>query len=279
MLARHGYGVLLFDRRGEGRSEGEPNAWGWGGDATSRPRSRTCSGGPTSSPAGSAGSASRSAARCCSRRRRETDALDAVVSEGAGARSIREDLDEEMPASDADPRRRRSARSRRPAMAVFAHQPPPPDLQQLAGRMQAPALLIAAPNSGHGEELNRGYAAAAGARAVGDPRVRPRRRAGGPARGVRAARRRLLRRSSALSRPASASLARRYARNGPTSRSRPVTRRSSSPGGNLRPWRWMLSTSHARRGPKSPCSSCASRSGRSARSVSHSCAAIRLPSV
>jgi hypothetical protein len=33
MLARHGYGVLLFDRRGEGRSEGEPNAWGWGGDA------------------------------------------------------------------------------------------------------------------------------------------------------------------------------------------------------------------------------------------------------
>ena len=33
MLARHGYGVLLFDRRGEGESEGEPNAWGWGGDA------------------------------------------------------------------------------------------------------------------------------------------------------------------------------------------------------------------------------------------------------
>ena len=32
MLARHGYGVLLFDRRGEGRSEGEPNTFGWGGD-------------------------------------------------------------------------------------------------------------------------------------------------------------------------------------------------------------------------------------------------------
>ena len=32
MLARHGYGVLLFDRRGEGRSDGEPNSWGWGGD-------------------------------------------------------------------------------------------------------------------------------------------------------------------------------------------------------------------------------------------------------
>jgi fermentation-respiration switch protein FrsA (DUF1100 family) len=32
MLIRHGYGVLLFDRRGEGASEGEPNAFGWVGD-------------------------------------------------------------------------------------------------------------------------------------------------------------------------------------------------------------------------------------------------------
>ena len=29
MLVRHGYGVLLYDRRGEGRSEGDPNGWGW----------------------------------------------------------------------------------------------------------------------------------------------------------------------------------------------------------------------------------------------------------
>jgi len=32
MLARHGYGVLLFDRRGEGSSEGAGNMLGWGGD-------------------------------------------------------------------------------------------------------------------------------------------------------------------------------------------------------------------------------------------------------
>ena len=32
MLARHGYGVLLFDRRGEGESEGDPNVFGWGGE-------------------------------------------------------------------------------------------------------------------------------------------------------------------------------------------------------------------------------------------------------
>lgn len=32
MLVRHGYGVLLFDRRGEGASEGDPNMLGWVGD-------------------------------------------------------------------------------------------------------------------------------------------------------------------------------------------------------------------------------------------------------
>jgi hypothetical protein len=32
LLARHGYGVLLGDARGRGRSEGTQNAWGWGWD-------------------------------------------------------------------------------------------------------------------------------------------------------------------------------------------------------------------------------------------------------
>jgi uncharacterized protein len=29
LLARHGYGVLLYDARGSGLSEGSPNGWGW----------------------------------------------------------------------------------------------------------------------------------------------------------------------------------------------------------------------------------------------------------
>jgi hypothetical protein len=32
MLSRHGYGVLLFDRRGEGESDGDPTSWGWGNE-------------------------------------------------------------------------------------------------------------------------------------------------------------------------------------------------------------------------------------------------------
>jgi uncharacterized protein len=30
LLARHGYGVLMYDARGTGESEGTPNGWGWG---------------------------------------------------------------------------------------------------------------------------------------------------------------------------------------------------------------------------------------------------------
>ena len=61
--SRHGYGVLLFDRRGEGASEGDPNMFGWGGDrdilaAVDVPAQSR----PTSTRTGSAASASRSAA-------------------------------------------------------------------------------------------------------------------------------------------------------------------------------------------------------------------------
>ena len=49
------------------------------------------------------------------------------------------------------------------AISVFANQTPPPNLKDLVGRIAPrPLMLIAAPHSGHGEELNRGYYRAAG---------------------------------------------------------------------------------------------------------------------
>ena len=62
MLARHGYGVLLFDRRGEGRVRASPTPGAGAATRTSRPRSPTCSAGPTSTPPASAASGSPSAA-------------------------------------------------------------------------------------------------------------------------------------------------------------------------------------------------------------------------
>ena len=62
MLARHGYGVLLFDRRGEGRSEGEPNGFGWGGDEDIKAAIAYLKTRADVDPAASAASGSRSAA-------------------------------------------------------------------------------------------------------------------------------------------------------------------------------------------------------------------------
>jgi hypothetical protein len=112
----------------------------------------------------------------------ETDDLAAVVSEGAGARSIHEEMDYDLPALDKALGTLVSA-SKTAAIAVSANRVPPANLKDLAGRTQAPLLLIAAPESGHGEELNRGYARAAGdaatlweipeSRHVGGLRARP----------------------------------------------------------------------------------------------------------
>ena len=41
MLARHGYGVLLFDRRGQGESEGDPHGLGWEGEKDIKAASRS----------------------------------------------------------------------------------------------------------------------------------------------------------------------------------------------------------------------------------------------
>ena len=49
------------------------------------------------------------------------------------------------------------------SIAVSSNQLPPPNLKDLVGRIAPrPLLLIAAPNSPHGERLNRGYFKAAG---------------------------------------------------------------------------------------------------------------------
>ncbi len=64
MLVGHGYGVLLFDRRGEGASEGDPNTFGWHGERDLQPPRHISAAVRTSTPRGLARSASPSVARC-----------------------------------------------------------------------------------------------------------------------------------------------------------------------------------------------------------------------
>ena len=162
MLARHGYGVLLFDRRGEGQSEGDPNAWGWGGERDVKAAIAWLQRRPDVDPQRIGGIGLSVGGEMMLEAAAETDDLRAVVSEGAGDRAFSDAMDHEMSTSE----RLLSAPGyavKTAAVAVFANQAPPPNLKDVVGRIAPrPLLLIAAPNSSNGEDLNRGYHRAAG---------------------------------------------------------------------------------------------------------------------
>jgi MYXO-CTERM domain-containing protein len=161
MLARHGYGVLVFDRRGEGESDGEPDIFGWGGDTdvkaavdflqTRADVDRSRIGGIGLSVGG----------EMMLEAAAEDHELRAVVSEGAGARSFSDSMDEQD-VTDMTPVDKAlnavGIAVRTGAMTVFTNQAPAANLKSLVGRIAPrPVMFIAAPNSNHGEELNRGF--------------------------------------------------------------------------------------------------------------------------
>jgi hypothetical protein len=161
MLARHGYGVLLFDRRGEGESDGEPNSWGWGGakdvDAAIEFLQRR----PDVDPDRIGGIGLSVGGEMMLESAAGNDELKGVVSEGAGARTFSEEMDQDASGVEkmlgALPAAVKTA-----SIAVSSNRLPPENLKDLAARIDQPLLLIAAPEKGVGEELNRGYHAAAG---------------------------------------------------------------------------------------------------------------------
>ena len=158
MLVRHGYGVLLLDARGYDGSEGDPNLFGWDDakdiDAAvawlqSRPDVNDGRIGGIGFSVG--GEAMIDAAA-------SNTGLRAVVSEGAGVRSIREDLLRGPRGWFALP----EAAVQTGALAVLSGTPPPPALDDLAARIAPrPLFLIYAGQGVGGEELNPEYFEAA----------------------------------------------------------------------------------------------------------------------
>ena len=155
MLVRHGYGVLLFDRRGEGDSEGDPNAVGWNGDrdikaaiAFLRERSDV-------DPDRIGGIGLSVGGELMLETAAETDQLKAVVSDGAGIRSVRE-------ASmqwDAVP----IWASITAATAVFSDDSPPPSLNDLVDGISPRAVFfIYAKHGQGGESLSQDFYESAG---------------------------------------------------------------------------------------------------------------------
>jgi uncharacterized protein len=162
MLARHGYGVLLYDRRGEGKSEGEPNSWGWGGTKDIKAGVAFLQRRPDVEPGRIGGIGLSVGGEMMLDAASDTQSLAAVVSEGAGARMFTEEMDQDLSgaekATNAVP-----AWLKQASLAVFSNQSPPTNLKDLVPKIAPrPMFLIAAPNAPTGEDLNRGYYRAAG---------------------------------------------------------------------------------------------------------------------
>jgi len=160
MLVRHGYGVLLLDRRGEGQSEGDPNGLGWGMDADIAAAAAFLRERPDVEHGRVGGLGLSVGGEVLIEAAAKTDLLRAVVSEGAGIRSLREALGV----------RGVSRWLTAPywavstgATAILSGRLPPPSLAALVPRIAPrPVLLVYAAHGQGGENLNPDYFAAAG---------------------------------------------------------------------------------------------------------------------
>ena len=157
MLARHGYGVLLFDRRGEGESDGDPNIFGWKGERDVHAAVAFLQQRPDVDRERIGGIGLSVGGEMMIEAAAESDGLKAVVSEGAGIRSIRESL------AVPDTRKRIEGSLVHavvtPAIAVFSNGLPPPSLEDLAADV-APTplfLIYAVPGQGGEAELSELY--------------------------------------------------------------------------------------------------------------------------
>ncbi len=90
MLADHGYGVLLFDRRGEGESEGDPNIFGWQGERDIHAAVKFLQQQPDVDPGRIGGIGLSVGGEMMIEAAAESNALKAIMSEGGSGRSVRD---------------------------------------------------------------------------------------------------------------------------------------------------------------------------------------------
>jgi len=157
LLARHGYGVLLVDRRGEGRSEGDPNARGWGGEPDLRVAISYLQLRPDVRDGRIGGLGLSVGGELLLQAAAHDERLRAVVSEGAGMRSAAEQ--KHMPGAPPEPLRWIAPITAETAAGVvLSDHLPPPDLADLMRRIPPRPVLLIRGMRGNGDEaLNRVY--------------------------------------------------------------------------------------------------------------------------
>ena len=160
LLTRHGYGVLAFDRQGEGDSEGEPNGFGWGAERELRAATDYLAKRPDVEPGRIGGLGLSVGGEMLLQAAADNEDLAAVVSEGAGSRSLGEYL--EMPGGVNKWLSVPSEVILTSGNAVFSNQTPPPRLKEIVGRISPRAVFFIWAGKGVDTEvLNPAYYEAA----------------------------------------------------------------------------------------------------------------------
>lgn len=154
MLVRHGFGVLLLDARGYDGSDGDSNVFGWGAAKDIDAAVAWLRKQPDVHDGRVGGIGFSVGGEMMLEAAADNAGLRAVVSEGAGARSIREDLIRGPRGWLVVPQ----AAVQTTALAVLSGTAPPPSLERLVRRISPrPLYLISAGRSSAGEDLNLDY--------------------------------------------------------------------------------------------------------------------------
>jgi uncharacterized protein len=160
MLVAHGYGVLLFDRRGEGASDGDPNAFGWNGDRDLHAAAAYLRSRPDVDPDRIGAIGLSVGGEMLIHAAAHSHAFKAIVSEGASGQSIRDQLNNVST--------RDAILGYAPvtvATAVFTSALPPRPLQSEVGRIAPAASFFVYGEHGQGGtevKPNKAFYAAAG---------------------------------------------------------------------------------------------------------------------
>jgi dienelactone hydrolase len=160
MLVSHGYGVLLFDRRGEGASEGDPNTFGWVGDRDLHAAAAYLRSRPDVDPERIGAIGLSVGGEMLIHAAAHSDAFKAIVSEGGSGQSMRDQLENTSTLNAVAGYSAVTA-----ATALFTSTLPPPTLKSEVGKITPTASFFVYGENGQGgteEKPNKGlYAAAA----------------------------------------------------------------------------------------------------------------------
>jgi uncharacterized protein len=147
MLARHGYGVLLFDRRGEGKADGDPEGFGWNLDKDIRAAIAYLKTRPDVARGRIGGLGLSVGGEMMLDTASDTRDLTAVVSEGAGARVMSEEMADLSGAGKWISAPLLAVKTA--SVALFSDTTPPDNLEDLIPRIAPrPVFLI---NAAHNE--------------------------------------------------------------------------------------------------------------------------------